>query len=44
MCQCCREKEARDARFWRALRRALMMAVKAIGDRYPDSGEDRRAA
>lgn len=45
MCEQCQKQAERDARFWRAMRRALMAAAKAIAERYPENNQsDRRAA
>lgn len=45
MCEACRAQHEKDAKFWRTMRRALMMVASAIGDRYPESKQqDRRAA
>lgn len=45
MCDVCRAREARDARFWKSLRRALLMVASAIAERYPErEQQDRRAA
>lgn len=43
MCQQCSRKEERDARFWRSVRRALLMVAGAIAKRYPEN-ENQRAA
>lgn len=44
MCQHCDRKEERDARFWRTVRRALLMIASAIADRYPEGRNNQRAA
>ena len=44
MCEQCQAKAEQDARFWRAVRRALLMVASAIADRYPEGHKHKRAA
>ena len=44
MCQNCTSREEADRLLWATLRRALMMAVKAIETRYGLGRDDRKAA
>lgn len=44
MCEQCEQRELKEARFWRTVRRALIMIVNAIADRYPEGGKNKRAA
>lgn len=44
MCEACERKHEQDARFWRTVRRALIMVVNAIATRYPEEKRNQRAA
>ena len=44
MCDDCRRREDADRLLWATLRRALLMAVKAIEARYGLGRDDRKAA
>lgn len=43
MCEQCQTKAEQDARFWRAVRRALLMVANAIAERYPEGQKQNRA-
>ena len=44
MCEVCQKQKEQDARFWRTVRRALLMIASAIADRYPEGRNNSRAA
>jgi len=45
MCDMCKHRESKDAKFWRILRRALLMVAAGIAERYPEgSGKEGKAA
>lgn len=43
MCEQCTNQRERDARFWRTVRRAILMIAAAIAERYPEE-QNKRAA
>lgn len=36
MCDVCQKQKQQDAKFWRTVRRALLMVASAIAERYPE--------
>ena len=44
MCEVCQKQKQQDAKFWRTVRRALLMVASAIADRYPEGRNNQRAA
>lgn len=44
MCERCQQQAEKDARFWRTVRRALLMVASAIAERYPEGRNNSRAA
>lgn len=44
MCQTCDQQEQKNAKFWRTVRRALIMIANAIGERYPEHRRPEKAA
>lgn len=44
MCEVCQKQAEKDARFWRTVRRALLMVASAIAERYPEGHKHKRAA